>query len=170
MIPLLSPLYPWADLTRAGEREDRCLQPAGGTRDTAAFPELDPVDVAPQERPPVAGSRLIRLHGAGFRLQFQTAAKHLPSGATAGASSACAPLRLLRFVPALKASGSLLRLLRSVAVDLRQKSSRCCSQAFHSSNLSAPRGLAAGVYGQHTDRRKHGNVREAVGEIRNVER
>lgn len=44
------------------------------------------------------------------------------------------------------------RLSNSIALQACKQSARCVSEAFHF-NLSAPeRGLAAGVYGQHTDR------------------
>lgn len=49
------------------------------------------------------------------------------------------------------------------------QSMRCLARRLHH-YLSAHEGLAAGVYGQHTGRRKQGNVRHSHGEIQNEQR
>lgn len=90
---------------------------------------------------------------------FQSA--HTSRAVTAGVLSVIsAPLRLFQFFGAFTALRAVFS-LGIAGVHLRQKSPRRFANRLQVLSLSAQAlGLAAGVYGQHTDRRKSENVRK----------
>lgn len=151
---------------------DRGTYPAQpcATRDSA---QINPTCVAGETHPHgIAGVRelvtvRIATLGAGERIvatircskhlnspaSFQSA--HASRAVTAGASSVIsAPLRLFQFFGAFTALRAVFPRLHS-APALFQSSARSKADVFQVLSLSAQAlGLAAGVYGQHTDRRK----------------
>lgn len=156
---------------RSGEGENTAPRSGyGRTRSAARSAKHNPANVPLCIRQD-AGSHLIRLNSAGFRFQFRSAAIAPPGSGNSRASSASAPLRAFYSVWPLKAARRLFQsLTSSIPFQAGKQSTGCTSKAFHVSNLSAREGLAGALDGHQQTRRKFGNVRKAVGEIRNVER
>lgn len=172
-IPLLSPSPHGGLRRRTGEREDRCTRPAGdGVRNrSAASSKFQHMERGTTFRAICAGDNF-RVRATGivgtFKTEthksrpqvrlpvflFQSAARLADTG---GLRGSVLPAFRLRF----EFLGRIFRAVRTRLPVRIHSASRVCQdlprrsveQWFQSHSLSAAsRGLAAGVYGQHTDR------------------
>lgn len=167
VIPILSPIPHRRAAGRDCQHED-FGSPASGTRNTAAASEIThPVDVSPQERLSDAGSHLIRLHGAGFRLQSQSAAITSLGSGNSGRSSVLAPVR-----PLILETVGAFTVLRSVFLIGFHRTRTVCQDTaskfanpFHFKPFCRLAGLVAAADGHSNSERKSENVRQGGEKI-----